>query len=386
VNAKRALIRVRAPEEQGSEERGWSVVRSAYRERTVVARRRNRWRVALIPALVALLAAVALSPAGATVGSLIRQALGVPNAARALFSLPAPGRLLLSAPGGTWSVSADGSTRRVGGFAEASWSPHGLYIAAAKGDHLAVLDPHGVLRWTLPRPAVTDPSWFSPSGYRIAYLSGRQLRVVAGDGTADRLVASNVAPVAPAWRPNHPYQLAYIDRGGALVVRDIGAQRPIWTMHVGGVRALDWSAAGGRLLLVTGMRALVYDGSGRLLARFSAGRGALLLDGSLSPDGRTLALVRSGSAPGVALAVLDQPRPALRPVLSGEGLRQVVWAPDGRWLLVTWPAADQWVFIHIAGTPRIAAVSRIAQQFASSPAGRGFPTLEGWCCTAPGRA
>jgi hypothetical protein len=384
VNAKRALIRVRAGDERGGEERAWAVVRSAYRERTPVATRSNRWRVALIPALVALLAAVALSPAGATVGNLIRQALGVPNAARALFSLPAPGRLLLSAPGGTWTVSADGSARRVSGFAEASWSPHALYIAAAKGDRLAVLDPHGVLRWTLARPAVTDPSWFSPSGYRIAYLSGRQLRVVAGDGTGDRLVATNLAPVAPAWRPNHPYQLAYLDRAGALVVRDAATQRLIWTDHVGGARALDWSANGDRLLLVTGTRALVYDGTGRPLARFAAARGALLLDGALSPDGRTLALVRSGSTPDVALAALDQPRPALRPVLSGEGLRQVVWAPDGRWLLGTWPSADQWVFIHIAGTPRIAAVSRIAQQFASSPAGRGFPTLEGWCCTAPG--
>jgi hypothetical protein len=72
-------------------------------------------------------------------------------------------------------------------------------------------------------------------------------------------------------------------------------------------------------------------------------------------------------------------------VLSGAGIRQVLWAPDGRWLLASWPAADQWVFVRVGGGPRIAAASGIEQQFAgaSTRAGaRAFPRLEGWCCTA----
>jgi hypothetical protein len=79
-----------------------------------------------------------------------------------------------------------------------------------------------------------------------------------------------------------------------------------------------------------------------------------------------------------------------RRVLTGAGLRQLAWSPDGRWLLVSWPAADQWVFVRVTGMPRIAAVSRIARQFsaraaqASAPA--AFPRIEGWCCTATGDA
>jgi hypothetical protein len=203
MNAKRALNRARAPDELGAEERAWAVVRSAYAARPLVVSRRSRWRLAAVPVLVAVIAGVALSPAGATVSRLIRQALGVQHAAHSLFSLPAPGRLLISGPGGTWTVTADGSSRRLGTWRQASFSPHALYIAAARGDELAALDPRGVPRWTLSRPAVSDPTWYSPSGFRLAYLSGRQLRVVAGDGTGDHQLASKVASVAPAWRPRN---------------------------------------------------------------------------------------------------------------------------------------------------------------------------------------
>jgi hypothetical protein len=65
----------------------------------------------------------------------------------------------------------------------------------------------------------------------------------------------------------------------------------------------------------------------------------------------------------------------------------VDWSPDGDWLLVSWPRANQWVFDRVVGSPpRIMAVSRISQQFAPRGAGPGFPTLAGWCCTASGTA
>jgi hypothetical protein len=385
VSTKRALNRVRPPDERGAEERAWAVVSSAYRERPVVATRRPQWRLAAVPALVALIAGLALSPAGAAVSRLIQRALGVSHAGRALYSLPAPGSLLISGSGGTWTIAADGSARRLGAWPQASWSPHGLYIAVAQGDRLAVIDPHGVTRWTLARPAVSDPRWYSPSGFRVAYRSGRQLRVVAGDGTGDHLLAGKVAPVAPAWRPDHTYQLAYVDSRGALVVRDADSGELIWSAGAGAARTLDWSADGGRLLVLTRTSARIYDGQvGRMIAQLAMPAGAPLLDGSLSPDGRTLTVVRGGTAQDVAIAELNGPRPSLRGVLTGDGVRQAIWSPDGRWLLVSWPAADEWVFVHVTGAPRIAAVSRIAQQFATgSPVGL-FPRLDGWCCTAHG--
>ena len=382
TSAKRDLARARAPHERAAEERAWAVVRTAYSERPAVVTRRSRWRLAVVPALVMAIAGVALSPAGATVGRLIRQALGVQHAARALFSLPAPGRLLVSGPGGSWTVASDGSSRRLGNWSQASWSPRGLYVAVARGDRLAALDPHGVVRWALARPSVSDPTWYAPSGFRVAYLSGHQLRVVAGDGTGDHQLARTVARVPPAWRPGHAYELAYVDEHGTLVIRDADSRRMISAIHTGAVKALDWSADGNRLLALSHKRARVYDPSGQLLSQATAPAGAPLIDGALSPDGRRLALVRAGVSQGVGVANLTSPTPKLRPALSGSGLQQAVWAPDGRWLLVSWPTADQWVFIRVSGTPRIAAVSRIAKQFESGSHAIGPPHLDGWCCTA----
>jgi hypothetical protein len=386
VSAKRVLTRVRAPDESAAEERAWAVVRTAYREQPLRSRRRSRWPLVLVPVLVVLAGALALSPAGATVSRLISRALGVPHAARALFALPAPGRLLVSAPSGTWTVSADGASRRLGPWPQASWSPHGLYVAVAGRDQLAAVDPRGVTRWALARPAVSDPRWYPPTGFRVAYRSGHQLRVVAGDGTGDHSLAANVAPVAPAWRPDHPYQLAYINSHRDLTVRDADSRRVIWTSPAGGVRELAWSADGSRLLVVTRTRARIYDSAGQAAASISIAPTAPALDGSLSPDGRRLALVRGGTAPDVAVADLSSPQSALRSVLSGDGVRQASWSPDGHWLLVSWPAANQWVFLRVTGAPRITAVSRIAQQFTPTSPARGFPRVDGWCCTAQGPA
>jgi len=63
-------------------------------------------------------------------------------------------------------------------------------------------------------------------------------------------------------------------------------------------------------------------------------------------------------------------------VFAGRGrFSDLAWSPDGRWLLIAWPAADQWVVLRADGGS-IRAVSRIKEQFRS----RSFPQLEGWCC------
>jgi hypothetical protein len=85
-------------------------------------------------------------------------------------------------------------------------------------------------------------------------------------------------------------------------------------------------------------------------------------------------VARAGAAPS-----------PIRQLQAGTGVRQVSWSPDGKWLLLSWPAADQWVFVRALGAPRLAAVSRIAQQFSASGSAAAFPRLEGWCCTARGQ-
>ena len=363
----------RAPDEAGAERRAWTVVRSAYLEREPVRRRRSRRAVLLAPALAVAAAVLALSPAGAKVGRIITHALGVAHPAHALYSLPSAGRILVSGPGGTWTAAADGSTRHLGSWRQASWSPHGLYVAVASADRLAAVDLHGDVRWAIARPGVSDPRWYSPSGYRVAYLSAGTLRMIAGDGTFDRRLAAHVAPVAPAWRPGRalgPFEVAYVTDGNRVVVRDADSDALLWTASPGGTpRELLWSSDGRRLVVVTTRSVRTYAGDGALVATIHvAASGA-----ALSPDGRTLALVLNHRQVVVAG----------RQLFAGEGVRTLSWSPDGRWLLVDWPAADQWVFVRVAGAPHVTAVSRIAQQFSV----RGtLPQLDGWCCTARGPA
>ncbi len=90
------------------------------------------------------------------------------------------------------------------------------------------MDPLGNVRWTVTAPGSgsTIPRW-GGIGFdtRIAYRSGDDLWVVAGDGSGAESVARDVAPVAPAWRPVGdtklgaaasgvgPHVLTYLDRG-----------------------------------------------------------------------------------------------------------------------------------------------------------------------------
>jgi hypothetical protein len=151
------------------------------------------------------------------------------------------------------------------------------------------------------------------------------------------------------------------------------------------VDRLAWSADGNRLLAFSSTAVRVYAANGALASNIALPRGVAAIDGALSPDGRALALIRGGSAGDVVVEDLTASHPAARPVFTGAGLRQVDWSPDGKWLLVTWPAADQWVFVRIAGGRHVSAVSRIAQQF-SHHGRQGFPQLEGWCCSSQGAA
>jgi len=384
TRAKQRLREFRAPGETAAEQRAWDVVRSAYLEREPARGRTGiRARFALAPILAVLGAGLLLSPAGATVAKLITKALGVRHAAPMLSSLPSPGRVLLSGPGGTWTAAADGSTRHLGAWPQASWSPHALFVAVWTGDRLAAVDPHGNVRWAIARPRISDATWFSPSGYRVAYLSSGSVRVIAGDGTGDHLLARDVASVAPAWRPGHPYQLAYVTDRGSVVVRDGDTGQALFSTAPGSrPRQLLWSSDGSRLVVIGAHLVRTYAAGGRPRAWLSLPRGESATDAALSPDGDTLALVLDQRQVVVASTTSDAPR--IRQLLPGAGLRDVSWSPDGRWLLVSWPAANQWVFLRVTGSPHMTAVSRIAQQFSNGGSRRSFPQLEGWCCTAQG--
>jgi hypothetical protein len=197
-----------------------------------------------------------------------------------------------------------------------------------------------------------------------------------------------VAAIASAWRPGHAYELTYADASSRIVTRDADTGAVIWTVAPRTrISEIAWAADGALLLALGPDGARLYNPRGRLVHSIASARGAPILDGAISADARSVALIRGGVGGDVVLASLSAGSvPKLRPVLPGNGLRQLEFSPDGRWLLVSWPLADQWVFVRVAGKPRIAAVSRIKRQFMIRSAARGFPEIEGWCCTAGGSA
>jgi hypothetical protein len=217
---KRELERIEIPGEHEARERAWAVVAAAFAERDPAPPTRS-WKPA-VAAIVAVAALAALlSPPGRAVLDEIREVVGVENADRALFSLPADGRLLVTSDAGAWVVERDGSKRLLGQYTEASWSPFGRFVVAARADELAALTPEGDVRWTLARPDVRFPRWGGTrTDTRIAYLSGGRLRVVGGDGKGDRLLDAGAALRPPVWLEGRAHRLGYLRRDGSVRIVD----------------------------------------------------------------------------------------------------------------------------------------------------------------------
>ncbi|HEX8742179.1 MAG TPA: hypothetical protein VF712_03505 [Thermoleophilaceae bacterium] len=374
------------PDADGAEERGWRVVRAAFEEAAPLKRRRRPGRLSLALAAGVLAAATLALPATGA-GDWLRDLVspGRDDARPSLASLPGGGRLLVTSAAGAWVVQADGSKRRLGDYGEAGWSPNGLFVVATEGRELVATEPGGAVRWTLSRPdPVRHPRW-SPSGFRIAYLTGSvpSLRIVAGDGTGDRQLSAGVADTAPAWKPGGGHVLAYAEASGSVTVLAADERRIAWrTPPAEAPRELTWSADG-RRLLAAGTRAIrVFDERGRLLRTIAIERAT----GAAAFAGRThgFAVVRragDGQSEVVLLEAERQPRPARRVFVGAGELRDLAWSPDGRWLVIGWPSADQWLFVRSGDARRIVAVSGIARQFDPGAAGsRAAPRIEGWCC------
>ena len=256
------------------------------------------------------------------------------------------------------SSQADGSKRLLGRYREASWSPFGRFVVAARANELAALDPARRAALVARAPAVRHPAL----GRHARRTRGsptsaaRTLRVVAGDGTGDRRLPRR-RRVAPAWRPGARHVLAFASRDGRVHVvtrrlgrtlrrsrraasarpaaRLVGRRRPLLVVRAVGA---------GRRHLGPRSRATSSAGARRVAARrrlpavdSTARRARLRLGAS-----RSEVVGQRRSRSGVA-----------REPLRGNGplRRSSAWSPDGRWLLVAWEDADQWV-IRAAGSRR----------------------------------
>jgi hypothetical protein len=356
-------------------QRTFAAVRQAFAERERIPwPRRHARALVLAAAGVAVVAAFASPPGRAVLGSL-RDAVGregVKDAQPALISLPAPGRLMVQSAKGPWVVHADGSRRLLGSYREASWSPHGLFIAAARPNQLLAVEPGGRVRWALARDDVRFPRWAGTrTNTQIAYLTTSRLHVVAGDGTHDVDLCGEpaAARVAPAWRPGPGWTLAYATTRGRVYVLDTARCSLLWrSAPYPRPRLLQWSADGRLLVLVTDDKLVLFAGQRPTVLSMRD-----ITSAEFAPTGHALAVVQRGS---VLRFDGDHPRAKPKRVFAAAGrLGQVAWSPDGRWLLATWPRADQWLFIRANGG-KLLADSHITEQFGGGP----FPTLAGWCC------
>jgi dipeptidyl aminopeptidase/acylaminoacyl peptidase len=372
------------------------VVQQAFAERADeqrVGRVRGPLAVALALVLAAGIGVVAATSPGAAIAQWVRDHVvgkpGVRHSQPALTHLPGGGRVLLRSPDGVWVVNADGSRRLLPGYAGATWSPRGLFIGAWRGRELFAVEPGGRVHWSLARAQPIRAADWSPDGYRIAYLTGQQLRVVAGDGTGDRAIRSSAATVSPAWRPRSPHLLAFAPHVSVVELVATDARALVWRHRVGErVGALSWSADGSQLAVAGRTGVTILDGrngSIRRVIRMPAGarvrsvsfahRGGKLAVVTRSPGGRARAFLVSAAA--------KHGRP--RELFAGAGrFEQPQWSPDDRWVLLGWPAADQWLFLRAARVSSIRAVGAIAKQFSSDPRHTSFPRLSGWCCSPDG--
>jgi hypothetical protein len=379
---RKALVDVPAPDETEAHRRSWATVRAAFETREPVSWPVRHARPLLAFAAIAAVIAAALTPPGRAVVNDVREAIGrertvgIRQADPELFSLPAPGRALVESKRGLWVVRADGSRRLLGRFRDAAWSPHGLFVAAVRGNRLVALDERGGVRWSLPRRGLlASPTWTGTrTDTRIAYLAGsvprRELRVVAGDGTGDRVLARGVAPVAPAWRPGLERELAYARRSGRLLVvdGDTGAVR--WSAHAGPTAVLDWSADGRRLLVAEGRRLRVFGADGTLAHVYPAPSGFFVVDGAFGPDRRAAYIAVHPNRNESRIFIGSRQRFAAEP----GWFTSLSWSPDGRRLAFAWPEADQLVFLTVPRGGKIKAVANASRHFGRTP------RITGWCC------
>jgi hypothetical protein len=375
-----ALSALALPDSAGAEERAWRVVSAALAEAAPRRRRRGVRRVLALAVAVGL-GAVVISPAGAKVRHFVGDAFdsGHGPSQPALTSLPAAGDLLVESAQGPWIVHADGSKRLLGDYREATWSPHGLFVAATTGHELVAVDPRGHVRWSLERAGpITTPRW-SPDGFRITYLSGSSLRIVAADGTGDRPLRAAVSPsVAPAWRPSSGHVLAFAGTDGRVHVADADGGRSLFGTGRLLPLQLAWSADGSRLVVLAGNELRSYSPAGNLVRvqRIPSGVQSF----AVSAGGEIALITRSNDPAGSRVITID-PSGRQRQLFAGPGMfGEIAWSPRGDYLLLSWPSADQWLFLDPNRPQRTVAVSDITRQFSPGGGPTGFPTVAGWCC------
>ena len=376
--------------EAQARQRTLETVRAAYAEREP-RRRRHHWVAASIAAAsIAVAGVIGLTPAGAEFREWVQDTVD-PQSTHpkpVLTALPGGGSLLAQSQDGASVVPDDGPRRFLGDFSAASWSPHGLNVGVADGHTIAAVNPLGELQWSWSAAAgVRYPAWSQDLGYRVAYLSGDELRVIAGDGSGDRAIGG-ASPVAPVWRGQTDRVLAYADARGAIRVIDVDRVQTLEKLGAPErLRGLAWSGDGERLLAFSPRNLQVSDADGGTLTGWRAPPDTELTAAGFLGDGERVVLLQTKTAndgtTSSTVSVFTPGPGATSPqvVFRTPGLlKGLALSPDGKWLVVGWRSADQWLFLEPKAGGEVRAFENISAQVAAGDPKPPFPRPTGWCC------
>jgi hypothetical protein len=215
---------------------------------------------------------------------------------------------------------------------------------------------------------VSLPRWSPGDGFYVAYRSGRDLRIVYGNGEHDVKAGDRMANVAPAWRPTTDRTLAWAAIDGTVTVEDALTAKVLWTFAATRVRSLAWSADGRRLLIAGRRTYTIHDLATGARETTRLPTGGTLLAAAFAPTGTRLALAAYRSDH-------TEVRVGGETVLRAQGrLTDLDWSPDSRWLLAGWTSADHWLLVRASAHARDATVSGVRHRF--GPTAR----THGWCC------
>ncbi|HEY5197934.1 MAG TPA: WD40 repeat domain-containing protein [Solirubrobacteraceae bacterium] len=384
-----ALRSLPTPDAAAAARRASDLVLAAHAGRLRTGRRRRRW-VATVLASVIAVGGTLTAVQGAAVARWVRDTLrsaGHPSAQPAgLAALPGGGRLLVSTGRDAWVVG-QGLTRAVAHTPGASvaWSAFGNYVACACGQTLDAVALNGRIAWIehFAEP-VRAPVW-SPDGNRIAFAVGHELYVTAGDGTGVRALRAGGHSTAllglAAWRPGPGHELAVHNLDGRVSLIDTDTDTYVAQIAIGPrAVSLSWSGNGHRLLVASAQTLAVYNAAGHLITERRAPRATTIRAARLAPSGQQIGLLLTKARGGQEALLTSVARPhASRVLLVGGSLGDLLFSPDGRWLLVGWHELDSWMFFTTAARhTQIRQVTHVAAQLAHSE-----PAVIAWCCTQP---
>ena len=232
---RRARARSRSPASTRRAAAPWEVVRAAYAEREPVPRPRRRCcgpRSRVAVARRGRRRGAEPARAGRVHRRRCARSIGVERrGAGALLAARRRAACSSRPRRGAWVVAADGSKRLLGRYREASWSPFGRFVVAARANELAALEPDGdgaLVARAAARPAPALGRHARRHAHRVPERADAARR---GRRRHRRPRCSRARPrrVAPAWRPGAAPRARLRDarrRGASRVDADTG--RELW--------------------------------------------------------------------------------------------------------------------------------------------------------------